>query len=143
MSEKKVEGNFYKNRQAIECVKDYLIKSNYYQIDNAEIEKEKLVLDIFLIDKNGYGDQKTIYIKENNLLLKNNKDVLNKLGISKRLNAIYFQYDSGDPNSVGIVYSIDGKKPVDDQLVKLTPLKEKNWYFYIEDCHKGDIECGT
>jgi hypothetical protein len=53
--------------------------------------------------------------------------------ISKDKNGIYFQRWSNLKIGKGVVYSLDGKKPINEYLIKLEDLKKCNWYYYEEE----------
>ncbi len=52
--------------------------------------------------------------------------------IRKEKNGIYFQRWANMDVGWGVVYSINGERPINKLITKLEPLQEANWYFYEE-----------
>ena len=124
LSQKTVEKDFVKNYDNIMIVTDYLVNSEY---NNVYIHKSDKIDNIYV---NNWGN----IIIDNPQFIHAIKTLFKKgyIVISKNENNIKFCRSSTIHEGSGVVYSIDGSKPIFAYLIKLEQLPETNWYYYEE-----------
>ena len=131
ISKQNMEKEFYKNKEIILIVAEYLDKQEYVSIYiTSTDEKGKMFASENDTQMGKYiqisDDMIATYITD--LFIKYDYEV-----IIKEDNGIYFQRWSNRDYGRGVVYSTDGESPVNEFITILEPLSEKNWYFYEEE----------
>ena len=119
----KTEKIFAKDYELLLVAAKYLENSNYDNIYIPDLESWAKYAN--------KGETEIENIKANKAI-----KVLKRKGysiIGKENNTIYFQRWANLKYGRGIAYSIDGKEPILEYLIKAEPLSISNWYYYEEE----------
>lgn len=131
VSKNSIENEFSKNKDILTSIAEYLETQEYTTMYITSTSKNG---EMFVY-KNDKEMGKNIEITDN-LMAAVITDLFEKYKyqvIYKGKNGIYFQRWSNRDYGRGIVYSINGERPENEQITKLEPLSQKCWYFYEEE----------